>query len=194
MKYPTAIEYKTLMINLPRLAACLALILSCAVFAAEPEIVVGVEKAGDTFLVDAGVDLPVPVRMAWDVLTDFDAMASILSNLQSSRIVRHDGNTLFVLQEGTAKFGIFSYSFNSMREIRLEPMQRIIARQLTGTASSFASDTVLSENERGTRVHYHAEIAPGSAIARMFGGPFIRHEVEEQLRAMAAEVARRQSF
>lgn len=180
------------MLNLPRFAACLALILSCTVFAAEPEVVVGVEKAGDTFLVDASIDLPVPVRMAWDVLTDFDAMASILSNLQSSRIVRRAGNTLFVLQEGIAKFGIFSYSFNSMREIRLEPMQRIIARQLTGTASGFASEMALSESGDGTLVHYHAEITPGSAIARMFGGPFIRHEVEEQLRSMAAETARRE--
>jgi len=74
------------MINLPRLAASLAVILSSAVFAAEPEIVVGVEKSGDTFVVDARVDLPVPVRQAWGVLTDFDSMASVLSNLAYSAI------------------------------------------------------------------------------------------------------------
>jgi carbon monoxide dehydrogenase subunit G len=182
------------MIKLPRFAVCLALILSSAAFAAEPEVVVHVEKAGDAFVVDASVELPVPLRLAWNVLTDFDAMASILSNLQSSRIVRREGNTLYVEQQGTAKFGIFSYSFNSMREIRLEPMQHVIARQLTGTASSFASDTALSASARGTLVHYHAEIAPGSSVARIFGGPFIRHEVEEQLGAMAAETARRQAL
>jgi len=179
------------MINLPRLAASLAVILSSAVFAAEPEIVVGVEKSGDTFVVDARVDLPVPVRQAWGVLTDFDSMASVLSNLRSSKIERRAGNVLYVAQEGIARFGVFSYTFNSLREIRLEPMRRIIARQLTGTASSFESETALSEGGRGTVVHYHAEIAPGSAIARVFGGPFIRHEVEEQLAAMAAEMARR---
>jgi len=182
------------MIKLPRFAVCLALVVSCAAFADKPEVVVGVEKSGDAFVVDARVDLPVPVRLAWDVLTDFDGMASILSNLQSSRIVRREGNTLYVKQQGTATFGIFSYSFDSIREIRLEPMQHIIARQLTGTASSFASDTALSASAHGTLVHYHAEIAPGSTLARLFGAPFVRHEVEEQLGAMAAETARRQAL
>ena len=153
---------------------------------------VGVEKTGDTFIVNASVDLPVPVRMAWGVLTDFDRMASILNNLQSSKIVRSTGNILYVAQEGTAKLGIFTYRFNSMREIKLEPMRRITARQITGTASGFESETALSESGRGTLVLYHAEIAPGSAIARIFGGPFIHHEVEEQLGAMAAEMARRE--
>jgi carbon monoxide dehydrogenase subunit G len=174
-----------------RCAAVLLLALSGLAFAAEPAIVVAVEKTGDTFVVDASVDLPIPVRVAWGVLTDFDSMASILNNLQSSRIVHRAGNTLQVAQEGTARFGIFSYTFQSMREIRLEPMQRIIARQLSGTASSFTSETTLSESRRGTLMYYHAEIVPGSAIARTFGGPFIRHEVEEQLGAMAAEMARR---
>lgn len=176
---------------MPRLAACLALLLSCAALAAEPEIVVGVEKSGDAYVVDARVDLPIPVRLAWGVLTDFDSMASILSNLQSSKIVHRAGNTLNVAQEGSARFGIFTYSFNSIREIHLEPMQRIMARQISGTASSFVSETALSAGGRGTLLHYHAEITPGSAIARTFGGSFIRHEVEEQLAAMAAEMARR---
>lgn len=184
----------TSLFNLPRLVACLALILSSTAFAAEPQILVGVEKAGDAFIVDASAELPFSVRLAWDVLTDFDAMASIVSDLRTSRIVRRAGNTLFVLQEGTAKFGIFSFSFDSMREIHLEPMQRISARQLTGTAIGFESETLLSENAQGTVVHYHAKITPDSAIARIFGGPFIRREVEQQLQAMAAEMSRREGL
>ena len=182
------------MFNLPRLAACFALVLSCAAFAAEPEIVVGIEKADDAFVVDASVNLPAPLRMTWDVFTDFDDMANILSNLQTSRIVRRAGDTVFVLQEGTARFGLFSSSFNSMREVRLEPMRRIIARQLTGTASAYESETTLSESASGTLVHYHAKIAPGSAIADIFGGPFIRREVKAQLGELAAETARRQGL
>lgn len=175
----------------PHLAACLLLIFACTSWGADPDVVVSIQKLGDTFVVEATLDIPVPVRTAWEVLTDFDQMAGILSNLTLSKVIRRRGNTLNVAQEGNARFGIFSYSFSSEREIRLEPMKRILARQLSGTARYFESEMGLSPTDRGTRLRYRAEIVPDSGLARTFGGSFIEHEVEEQLVAMAAEMVRR---
>ena len=171
----------------------LLLIMSFSAFGAEPEILVAVEKNGDTFLVDATIAIPVPLRTAWEVLTDFNNMVGILSNLTLSKVIRRKGSSLFVMQEGTAKYGIFSYSFASVREIQLEPMKRILAIQLTGNAKRFESEMALSETRSGTRVHYRAEIVPDSSIARIFGGPFIQHEVEEQFALIAAEMIRRKA-
>jgi carbon monoxide dehydrogenase subunit G len=182
------------MFNFPRLVACFLLILCSAAFAAEPEIEVSIEKTGDTFIVDATIVLSVPLRTAWEVLTDFEGMEDILSNLNSSRIIRRNGNTLFVAQEGTAKFGFFTYTFASEREIRLEPMKRILARQVTGTARRFESEMVLSQIGQGTQVRYRAEMVPDSGIARTFGAPFIKHEIREQFVAMAAEMIRRKTL
>jgi carbon monoxide dehydrogenase subunit G len=177
----------------PRLAACLLLILSCCVFGAENEIVVNLRKSGEAFVVEARLDIPVPVRSAWEVITDFDNMTKILNNLTSSRIISRNGSSLNVAQEGVAHYGIFSYSFASEREIRLEPMTRILARQLTGTAKHFESEMELSASDRGTRLRYSAQIVPDSGFARAFGASFIEHEVEEQLTAMATEMLRRQA-
>lgn len=167
---------------------------SFSAFAAEPEIKVSVEKAGGAFVVDADIDLPFPVRTVWDVLTDFDNMAGILNNLKSSKISRRKGNTVTVLQEGTAKYGIFSYAFTSERKIRLEPMRRITARQISGLAKRFESLSELAETGAGTSIHYHAEIEPDSVLARMFGASFLRHEIEEQFHAMAGEMEKRQKL
>ncbi len=171
----------------------LLLIVSFAAFGAEPEILVAVEKNGDAFLVDATIAIPVSQRTAWEVLTDFNNMVGILSNLTLSRIIRRKGSSLFVMQEGTAKYGVFSYSFASVREIQLDPMKRILAIQLTGNAKRFESEMTLSESRSGTGVRYHAEIVPDSSIARTFGGPFIQHEVEEQFALIAAEMIRRKA-
>ena len=116
------------------LTAIFLLVLSHVVSGVEPEIVINIERNGDAFIVDTKFDLPVPLRTAWEVLTDFDNMTGILSNLTSSKIVRRDGKILYVAQEGLARFGILSYAFASEREIRLEPMKRILARQITGNA------------------------------------------------------------
>lgn len=175
-----------------RWIACLLLCACSSAFAAEPEIKVAVEKTGDAFVVDADVDLPFPIRTVWDVLTDFDNMAAIVTTLTSSRISRRKGDSLTVQQEGTAKFGMLSYSFSSERKIRLEPLKRILTRQISGQAKRFESQADLAETSTGTSVHYHAEIEPDSILARMFGATFIRHEVEEQFHAMAGEMARRQ--
>lgn len=167
--------------------------MSLVAFGAGPEVLVAVEKVGDAFFVDARIAVAVPLPIAWQVLTDFDNMAGILSNLTLSRIIRRNGSSVFVLQDGTAKYGFFSYSFASVREVQLEPMKQIRALQLTGSAKRFESEMALSGTVSGTRLHYRAEIVPASGIARTFGGPFVQHEVEEQLALMAAEMVRRKA-
>ena len=175
------------------ISTCLLLTMAGQGCAAELEILVSVEKSGDTFIVSATGELPVPLRTVWDVLTDFDNMTAIMNNLIVSKVTNRQGNTLTVHQEGKARYGIFSYAFESEREIRLEPRKRILSRQITGNARHFASEAELSAHSTGTRLHYRAEIIPDSGLGRLFGGPFIQHEIEEQLHTMAAEMIRRQT-
>ena len=158
-----------------------------------PEITVRVEKTGDTFVVDAEGILPVAPKTAWDVLTDFDRMTRIMNNLDESRIVSRDGNTLTVRQHGTARYGLFSYEFDSLREIVLEPRRRIVSRQISGRARQFTSIARISPKGSGTELRYHAEIIPDGVFGRLFGAPFIRDEIDEQLTLMASEMLRREN-
>ena len=165
---------------------------STSAFALDPDIAVSVNLVGEAFIIDAKVDLMVPLRTAWEVLTDFDHMSAILGNLTSSKIIRREGQMLTVRQEGVAKAALFSIPFESEREIRLEPMKRILARQLTGTSKSMTSDARITTTEHGTHVDYRAEIVPDSVLARMFGASYMRSEIEGQFRAMSTEMQRRE--
>lgn len=159
--------------------------------AAEPTVNVAVRQDGEAFVIDATVDAPVALDVAWGVLTDFDHMASIVGNLTSSRITARDGNTWIVNQEGVAKFGLLSFSFTSERQIRLEPMKRILARNLSGTVKRMESEANIAAVEQGVQIRYRAETVPDSMLARMFGASFIRHEVREQFLAMTREMLKR---
>ena len=180
-----------------RLLLFLLLIAGGSVLAADGDVVIDVQRRGDAFVVDAHIDVPVARRTAWDVLTDFDHMTSVLSNLSSSRVVARDGSTLNVVQQGSVRYGFLSFPFSSEREVRLEPMRRIVARQLSGTAKSFQSEMRLSRSERSEHgvqsVHldYQMEVVPDSSLARTFGASFVEHEVTEQLNALVAEMLRR---
>ena len=136
--------------------------------------------------------VPVSPRRAWEVLTDFDHMASIVSNLESSRITSRQGDSLRVHQEGTARYGLLSFHFESEREVHLEAMQRIVSRNLSGSAKQIDSEARLRALDGAVEITYHAEVVPDSVLARLFGTAFIRHEVEEQFREMTIEMRRRQ--
>lgn len=172
------------------LGLCLLSILAHS--AEVPDIRVRVEQRGERFIVDAQGELPVRPETAWDVLTDFERMPTIMNNLSESRIVSRSGNTLTLLQRGTARYGMFSYQFESVREIVLEPRQRILSRQTSGRAKSFASVAEITPSKEGTTLRYHAEIEPDGKIARLFGRPFVQDEIDEQLTLMAGEMLRRE--
>ena len=160
----------------------------------EKEVAVAVSESGDGFVVQATIRPPVSLRTAWDVLIDFDHMASILSNLTASRVVSRNGNVLIVKQEGVARFGIFSYPFKAEREIRMEPPRQILARNLSGTLKRMESELQLIPGTAGgVRIEYRAEFAFDSIIAGLFGVSFLNHEVDEQFQSIVAEMKRQEA-
>jgi ribosome-associated toxin RatA of RatAB toxin-antitoxin module len=173
--------------------ALLAVVQTHGAFGAEAKVAVVVASSGEAFIIDATVDVPVAPRTAWDVMTDFEHMANFVGNLKSSQVIAANGNTLIVRQDGVAHFGLLSFAFASEREIRLEPMARIAARQVSGTAKSMASEAKIIPTTEGVKIKYYAETVIDSALARAFGASFLRHEVEEQFLGMGREMLRRQA-
>jgi hypothetical protein len=159
--------------------------------AVEAAAIVTVSRQDDVLLVDATMDIPVPLDVAWAVLTDFDHMTSILGTLTSSKVTWREGNTLIVSQEGIATDGVWSMPFQSVREIRLDPMKHIEARNLAGTLKGMDSEATIAALEAGVRISYHAAVVPDSFLMRVFGPSFLRHELEEQFASMAREMIRR---
>jgi hypothetical protein len=170
---------------------CLLSVFRHIVLGADPTAVVAVENSGNAFIVDALMGVQVPPETAWNVLIDFDHMASILGNMAVSKVVSRNGNTLIVRQEGTAKYGLLSFPFVSEREIHLEPMRRIVTRSLSGTFTRMESESQIVPLDHGVQIRYHAEIVPDSLLARLFGKSFISHEIDEQFVLLGKEMTRR---
>ncbi len=161
-----------------------------AASAAEPPAI-RLAKQGEAFLIDGTIDFPVPLDIAWSVLTDFDHMTEVLDDLNESRIVSRSGDVLIVRQEGHKKLGPFSFSFWSEREVTLDPKKGIVSRQIKGDARRYVSTMALNETASGTICRYHAELVPDSGLARIFGGQVVFSEVQQHFIAMTAEMLRR---
>lgn len=171
----------------------LACLLAGNAFAADQDIVVTVREAGERYLVEATIKAPVSQQTAWDVLVDYDHMTSILGNLSASQVISRKGNHLIIKQEGVVRYGLLSHSFQVEREIRLEPMQRILTKNLSGSLKRMESEVRLKPSGNGQPVviEYRAEFVFGSILAGLFAVSFLNHEVEEQFQSMLAEMKRR---
>lgn len=152
-----------------------------------------VNKIGETYWVVATLLAPVPLRQAWAVLTDFDAMASFVPNVKESRVISADGQALSLRQSGVARFGPFSYRFESTRRIELRPYASIQSSQLSGSLRKMESITTLTEAAGGTRIVYRVELVPALPFPGLVGETLVSHEVSEQFEAIVAEMLRRQA-
>ena len=53
---------------------------------------VEITPSGDGYVANVVMQAPVPPKIAWDVLTDFDNMAKWVPNVRESKIVANNGN------------------------------------------------------------------------------------------------------
>lgn len=152
---------------------------------------VHVQRADGGFVVDVVMHTSVRPAQAWAVLTDFEHMAAFVPNLKSSSVLERGDGLLKVLQQGVARYGVFSANFESLREIRLTPYSEIRAHGLGGNIQRMESLMRLEPEGSGTRLSYHAEALPGFWFPPMIGPALVRHETAEQFSALLDEMQRR---
>ena len=152
---------------------------------------VHVERTHGSFTVEMVVHVPVDTARAWSVLTDFEHMADFVPNLTSSQVTDRSESLVKVTQKGTARYGIFSSHFESVREIHLTPMREIRAHGVGGNIQRMESLMLLEPDGSGTKLTYHAEVQPGFWFPPLIGPSLVQHETAEQFSAMLHEMVKR---
>lgn len=134
---------------------------------------------------------PVPLNVAWDVLTDFDNMHRWVPNLKESKATATEANTVTVEQQGVAKFGIFSFPYTSVRQMQLNPQKTVKSTQVKGSMKELQSLMTLTPGSDGTQLNYHLEMVPQGPAALVLSKDFLDHELREQFTAIIGEMVRR---
>ena len=131
---------------------------------------------------------------AWAVLTDYDHMASFISNLTASRIVeRRDRDTLHVMQAGRTTVAFMSFGFEAVRQVELVSMREIRSSLVSGDFKAYTSTTSISPVPSGTRIVHHGEYVPKKWLPPMIGPAVIERETRRQYQEFVAEIERRSS-
>jgi carbon monoxide dehydrogenase subunit G len=178
--------------TLARTAALAASLVAAGAFAQSPVKTFDVVQNDNGYVANVVMFAAVPQAVAWGVLTDFDNMQGWVPNVKSSRITGREGdNTLTVEQKGTAKFGLLSFPYTSVRRMQLEPQRTIQSTQVTGSMKRLVSLMKLSADGAGTRLDYRLELEPSGIAASVMSKEFLQHELTEQFTAIVSEMVRR---
>jgi carbon monoxide dehydrogenase subunit G len=174
-------------------AALIAVAFGLASAAAAESAVKSIEirRTEDGYVVDLVMLAPVPRELAFEVLVDFEHMASWVPNVRESRVLKRDPDRATVEQQGVAHFGLLSFPFTTVREVEFAAPASIHSTQVKGSMKRLESRMSLAPDGAGTRLDYHVEMVPGGAAAVVLSKSFLEHEFREQFDAIIAEMVRR---
>jgi hypothetical protein len=157
----------------------------------DKDIEVKVQIAGEKVIVDVILAVPATRQEVWIVLTDFENMADFVSNLKESKVVSILGDTVKIFQRGSATYGLISFPFESTREIRLIPFDKIRSHMISGNMRMMEGTTQLIDEGGQTRIIYHTDTIQENWIPPLVGKIFVEHEIRKQFHEMRTEIIKR---
>lgn len=152
-----------------------------------------VERAQAGVAIEASLWVPVALRTAWEVLTDYGHLAEFIPDMGSSRVVSASGEPLVVEQKGRAGVLFFQTSIHVLLRVEEQPFERIAFHSVGGNLREMHGQWSLRPEAGGTRVGYHASLVPSFWVPPIIGPALIRRSVRSQLQGAAKEMLRREA-
>ena len=174
-----------------RFSRSLALSLTWISLAAAAEVTVKVERQENAFQVEANLLVAVEKGIAWQVLTDYDNLASFVPGMRSSRIVSAPGEPLLLEQKGESGFLLFRVPIEVVSRVEEAPLNAIRFQSVSGTLKNQRGEWALEQHDHATRVSYRTNITPGFALPPLIGPAVVGRDVRIMFESVAREMLRR---
>jgi carbon monoxide dehydrogenase subunit G len=155
------------------------------------DIEVNVQISGENVIVDLTLVVSATRQQVWSVLTDFEHMTGFVSNLKESKVIGYSDSALTIFQRGSASYGPINFPFESTRELKLTPFDKIQSHMTSGSMRKMEGTTQLIEDGEHTKIIYHTNTIPGYWLPPIAGKRFIEHETKAQFQELRDEILKR---
>ena len=169
----------------------LALSLAVIGLAAVAQVSVEVVRQDKAFQVEAKLMVAVDQRVAWQVLTDYDKLASFVPGMRSSRIVSAAGEPLLLEQKGESGLFLFKVPIEVVSRVEEAPLNTIRFQSVGGNLTNKRGEWALERHDHATRITYRANITPGFALPPLIGPAIVGRDVRIMVESVAREMLRR---
>lgn len=126
--------------------------------------------------------IPRAPSAVWRVLSDYDRLEAIVPFVTESRLIRQEGDTKILYQEGRGGLGIFSRRFWVTFRVHETPLREITFEAFEGDFKQFTGFWRLEGHAEGTLVHHRVGIEPAfympQWVMRMVVKHMLMHGIE----------------
>ena len=145
-----------------------------------------------TWSADASAELTVAATAngVWAVLTDYDHMAQIPSNVDACRITSRDGSSFEVTQRSHASAGVLRFSQDSVRQVELSPKREIRSHLLKGDLKASDFTTRIAEEGGGVRITVRGKFVAGGLAASAITTEAVETQTRRQYQELRDEILR----
>jgi ribosome-associated toxin RatA of RatAB toxin-antitoxin module len=135
--------------------------------------------------------LPVAPRRVWEVLTDYDRIASFVPALEASRLLSGAGEPLLLEQKLGFAAGSFRVQVVVVLQVEELPFRAIRFEAVGGNLREMSGEWAIGDLGAGSRLEYRVRLVPGFWLPPVVGPALIRKSFRAQFDALAAEMMRR---
>ena len=157
------------------------------------DLSVRVEQDGSAYTVTAELTVAASVDEVWEVLTDFDHMAQILSSVDSSRVANRQGKRFEVMQKSHGSVGPIRVSLDSVRAVELTPKREIRSQLISGDLKSSDFTTRIAKKGSVTQINVSGKIVAEGLTAAAITPEAVRAQTRRQYQELREEILRRKA-
>jgi len=118
------------------------------------------ETIGHPSGVEVTCIIPRAPSAVWRVLSDYDHLEDVVPFVTESRLIRQEGDTKILHQEGRGGLGIFSRRFSVTFRVHETPLREITFEAFEGDFKQFTGFWRLEGHAEGTLVRHRVDIEP----------------------------------
>lgn len=144
--------------------------------------------------IQAVIDVPADLPAAWAVLTDYDKLAEIVPDMESSRVISKPGEAITVYQRGKKSWLLINMPLELVFRMDEIPPSRIRFSLISGNIGDMYGEWRLTRFGQGVRIKYVAHMKPGLFSPRVPGDSLlIESDIENMMQSIGREILRRKS-
>ena len=159
----------------------------------DSEVTVHVAKEKATFSISVEFAVAATAVETWNVLTDYEHMAQIVSSIDFSEVTSRDGNRIEVAQRSHGHAGPIRVSVDGVRVVDLAPYTEIRSHLKKGDLKASDFTTRIIDEGGVTRVTGHGTIVPAAWVAWAISTATVEAQTRLQYQELRDEILRRKA-
>ena len=159
---------------------------------AAAKVTIKTRRLGMSIHMDARARLHAPRGLVWATLTDYANLWRFIPGLRYSRVLRRDGATAYVEEQGETRFLFVTFPINVVLASSEHPPYRIDVHVVRGDLKRLKGSYRIVPNSDGTLLlTWSGAIQPGFWLPAYIDEALVRSRIGAQFEGMVHEIERR---